>query len=56
MIRDIARKYNQTLIIVSHDPEIADYANRIITIIDGNIHKIEVKNGEEREIIYERKE
>ena len=56
MIRDLARKYNQTLIIVSHDPEIADYANRIITIIDGNIHKIEVKNGEEREIIYERKE
>ena len=56
MIRDIARKYYLTFIIVSHDPEIADYANRIITIIDGNIHKIEVKNGEEREIIYERKE
>lgn len=54
MIKDIARKYNQTLIIVSHDPEIADYANRIITLIDGNIHKIEVKKGEEREIIYER--
>ena len=56
MIRDIARKYNQTLIIVSHDPEIADYANRIITVIDGNIHKIELKRENEREVIYERKE
>ncbi|MEF9958881.1 MAG: ABC transporter ATP-binding protein [Niameybacter sp.] len=56
MIRDIAKKYNQTLIIVSHDPEIADYANRIITVIDGNIHKIEVKKEKEREVIYERKE
>lgn len=55
MIGDIAKKYNQTLIIVSHDPEIANYANRIITLIDGNIHKIEVKKEEEREIIYERK-
>lgn len=56
MIRNIARQYNQTLIIVSHDPEIADYADRIITLIDGNIHKIEVKKGEEKEIIYEIKE
>lgn len=54
MIKDIAKKYNQTLIIVSHDPGIANYANRIITLIDGNIHKIEVKKGEEREIVYER--
>ncbi|MBS5315681.1 ABC transporter ATP-binding protein [Zhenhengia yiwuensis] len=56
MIRSIAREYNQTLIIVSHDPEIADYADRIITLIDGNIHKIEVKKGEEKEIVYEIKE
>nr|WP_330373810.1 ABC transporter ATP-binding protein [Niameybacter massiliensis] len=56
MIRDMAKKYNQTLIIVSHDPEIADYAHRIITVIDGNIHKIELKKENEREVIYERKE
>lgn len=56
MIRSIAREYNQTLIIVSHDPEIADYADRIITLIDGNIHKIEVKKGEGKEIVYEIKE
>lgn len=32
-----ARKYNETLIIVTHDPELADYADRVITLIDGNI-------------------
>ncbi|MDA3734092.1 ABC transporter ATP-binding protein [Niameybacter massiliensis] len=54
MIKDMARKYNQTLIIVSHDPEIADYADRIITLIDGEIRKIEIKKENEREIIYEK--
>ena len=34
---EMARKYNQTLIIVTHDKEIADFADRIITIVDGNI-------------------
>ena len=53
MIKDMARKYNQTLIIVSHDPEIADYADRIITLIDGEIRKIEVKKDNKREVIYE---
>lgn len=38
---DMAKKYKQTLIIVTHDQEIADYANRIITIVDGNIVKDE---------------
>ncbi|MGL4362098.1 MAG: ABC transporter ATP-binding protein [Cellulosilyticaceae bacterium] len=54
MITGIAKKYNQTLIIVSHDPEIADYANKIITLIDGNIQKIEVNKSEGKEIIYEK--
>ncbi|MGL4736479.1 MAG: ABC transporter ATP-binding protein [Cellulosilyticaceae bacterium] len=43
MITDIARKYDQTLIIVSHDSEIADYAHRVITLIDGNIESIQIK-------------
>ncbi len=34
----MARQYRQTLIIVTHDPEIADYADRIIHLIDGKIH------------------
>jgi putative ABC transport system ATP-binding protein len=46
MIKKIAHQFNQTLIIVSHDPEIADYADKIITLQDGNIQKIEIKNKE----------
>lgn len=38
---NMAKKYKQTLIIVTHDKEIADYADRIITIVDGNIIKDE---------------
>ena len=37
MMINMAKKYNQTLIIVTHDQEIADFADRIITIVDGNI-------------------
>lgn len=33
----MARKYNETLVIVTHDIEIAKYADRIITIHDGSI-------------------
>jgi putative ABC transport system ATP-binding protein len=33
----MAKKYNETLIIVTHDTEIAKYADRIITIYDGNV-------------------
>lgn len=41
IITKIAREYNQTLIIVSHDPEIAGYADKVITIQDGDVLKIE---------------
>ncbi|MEG2638905.1 MAG: ABC transporter ATP-binding protein [Clostridiales bacterium] len=34
---DMAKKHNQTLIIVTHDPEIAGYSDRIIHLIDGKI-------------------
>lgn len=44
----IAKEYKQTLIIVSHDPEIAIYADKVVTMKDGNIEKIEekTKDGE----------
>jgi putative ABC transport system ATP-binding protein len=32
------------LIIVTHDIEIASYADRIVHILDGNIEKIEIAN------------
>lgn len=36
MVR-FARKYHQTLIIVTHDPELSNYADRVVTLIDGAI-------------------
>lgn len=35
------KEHNQTIILVSHDPEIASYADRIVHLIDGNITSIE---------------
>ena len=50
MVR-MCRQYNITLIIVTHDLEIAGYADRIVHIIDGEITSIEnnvpVCSGEE---------
>lgn len=37
----MARKYQETLIIVTHDTEIAKYADRIVTIHDGNVNSDE---------------
>lgn len=47
LITKIARENNQTLVIVTHDIEISQYADRIIHILDGNIEKIEtnIKTG-----------
>ncbi|WP_139906251.1 ABC transporter ATP-binding protein [Clostridium thermarum] len=46
LITTISRKNNQTLIIVTHDIEIAEYADKIIHVKDGNIEKIvEVKKN-----------
>lgn len=38
---DMCRKHNLTLIIVTHDMEIAAYADRIVHIIDGEITSVE---------------
>jgi putative ABC transport system ATP-binding protein len=37
MIVRMARKYHETLILVTHDQEIAEYADRIVHLVDGNI-------------------
>jgi len=31
------KKYNQTLVMITHDPNIASRADRVITIADGEI-------------------
>lgn len=40
LMTSMAKEYNQTLIIVTHDIEISDYTHRIVYIRDGNIEKI----------------
>lgn len=47
LITGMARENNQTLVIVTHDLEIASYADRIVHILDGNIDKIEIVNKAE---------
>lgn len=37
MIRDYAVKYQSTVILVSHEQELARYATRVVTLMDGNI-------------------
>jgi len=52
LITDMAKENEQTLIIVTHDLEIAHYANTIVFIRDGNIEKIEnTDNLSEEEIV-----
>ena len=51
MMLGFARKYNETMIIVTHNPELAVYADRIITLKDG-----EIISDERNESIFDRKE
>lgn len=46
LLKISVKKYNQTLILITHDINIAAQADRVITIEDGNIIKDEVMNGE----------
>lgn len=43
MICGFARDFQQTIILVTHDPEMARYADHIVTLIDGEIVREEVK-------------
>lgn len=43
LITDMAKKYGQTIMLVSHDTEASGYADRIVHIKDGQIESIEVK-------------
>ncbi|MEA4848395.1 MAG: ABC transporter ATP-binding protein [Clostridiaceae bacterium] len=44
LITGMAEEFKQTLIIVTHDLEIAGYSNRVIHIKDGNVEKNEIIN------------
>ncbi len=48
----MARQNNQTLVIVTHDPEVAAFADKVVHIRDGNIESIEIMRGEVKEYVH----
>ena len=56
LMQKVVREQNRTLVMVTHDNHLADYADRIFHIIDGKIVKIEEKNhegGKNHEVVLE---
>ncbi|MHB8136018.1 MAG: ABC transporter ATP-binding protein [Anaerolineaceae bacterium] len=54
LLRDVSKKYNRTVIMVTHDPRIAAYADRIIFLKDGKVIDetiLERKNGNNAEMV-----
>lgn len=47
LIKSIAKDNNQTIVMVTHDRRLADFADKIIHILDGNIQSIEIINQDE---------
>lgn len=48
----MVRKKNQTLIIVTHDKEVAKFADKVVYILDGDIEKIEEKTEDIRGYVH----
>lgn len=53
LITGMAQKNHQTLVIVTHDQELAEYADRIVVLQDGKIEKIQKWIREKKENVYE---
>lgn len=47
LITSMAKEHKQTLIIVTHDIEIADYMSKIVCMKDGNIDRVDIKGTNE---------
>ncbi len=45
IIVNLAYDNNQTLILVTHNPDIAQYANKVVHVIDGNVDKIDINEN-----------
>lgn len=52
----MARRYHETLVIVTHDTEIAKYADRIIHLLDGDIKSDEANESIIKDNVIEEKE
>ena len=42
LIKEMAKKNNQTIVMVTHDRKLSEYADKIIHILDGKIESVEV--------------
>lgn len=54
LLRDVSKKYKRTVVMVTHDPRIAAYADRIIFLKDGKIIDetfLDRKNGNKTESV-----
>ena len=57
LLRDVSKQYNRTIIMVTHDPRIAAYADRIIFLKDGKVVDetlLEKKNGKGAQFVADR--
>jgi putative ABC transport system ATP-binding protein len=57
LLRDVSKKYGRTVLMVTHDPRIAAYANRIIFLKDGKVvdeTQLERKNSKNANIVTEK--
>jgi putative ABC transport system ATP-binding protein len=57
LLRQVSREYNRTVIMVTHDPRIAAYADRIIFLKDGKLideTRFEGGNGNKAEAVAEK--
>ncbi len=48
LMKNVVKKQKKTLVMVTHDNELASYADRVFHIIDGKIVKIEDKREEQK--------
>jgi putative ABC transport system ATP-binding protein len=54
LLRDVSKQYNRTIVMVTHDPRIAAYADRIIFLKDGKVVDetlLERKNTEREQMV-----
>jgi putative ABC transport system ATP-binding protein len=54
LLRDVSKKYSRTIVMVTHDPRIAAYADRIIFLRDGQVVDeavLEQKNGKNAALV-----
>ena len=49
LMQEVVRRQKRTLVMVTHDNHLAEYADRIFHIMDGKIIKIEEKTQKEYE-------